>query len=166
MMAKKAGGNYYPFACVENVQLKTQAGMLETTTIGSGNWREKVYDKKLSWTAGLGGVMILEDVMDNAWTLGEIHAAQLAFTKLEVKFFFIDTNNRMLTYTGTALMPDVDLTAQLSDGGELGKWALQLEGTGALVKGGVEDKVAYILYEDGGRQLLEDDSGGAVRMEG
>lgn len=164
MMAKKADEQYYPFACVEEVSIHIVAGIIETTTVGSGQWDEFEYSKRKGWEANLRGVATLEDNLDNCWTQPQVYEAIDGFAKLDLKLFFIDLANRLVTYTCTALLVDLGISATVGDGGEMARWDLKLKGSGPLVAGIVEDKTAYVLNEQGGTQLLEGDNGGALVM--
>jgi hypothetical protein len=134
MMAKKADGLYYPFACVEEITFKRTAGVLETTSLGSGNAAEYSYDKKTSWTATLNGVMLLQDVrsVKKVWTFLEIQDAVSLFKTLDTKFYLLDTFDDMLTMTGRVLIPEYGFTAAIGDGGELARFNVQFQGTGIL----------------------------------
>ena len=134
LRAKKPDGNYYVLACVSSLNLQINGGMMETTTIGSGHWKQFVYDKKLQWTADLNGVCLLTDLVSGAWTLNELSDIPVGFKVLDIEITISDANGAGTVWEGTALLPDFGVSAQVQDGGEPAMWSVKLQGTGALSK--------------------------------
>ncbi|MCH5690050.1 hypothetical protein LWM68_40995 [Niabella sp. W65] len=155
MEARKANGNYYVFACVNELAIQRSFGIIEITSLGSGNDAEYMYDRKRNWSATLGGICVLTDLVANSWTLDEIAAIPDTFTALDVRFTLTDTAAAAMVWSGRVLFPDFGITANMQDGGEPAMWNCKLQGTGGLLMNGIAPMGNYMLYEDEGKIILE-----------
>lgn len=137
MQAKKNNGLYYALACVNELRINRIFGLIETTSLGSGNDNEYVYSRKRNWKASLGGVCVLTDLVANAWTIQEIAGIPDTFNALDVRFILTDTGGAAVTWSGKVLLPDFGISASIQDGGEPAMWNCELQGTGLLNIGSV-----------------------------
>lgn len=128
------GDGYYPFACVETCEVELLTELLESSAPGSGAWEDYEPSGRNSWTAKMGGVMVLEDDIDTLWYSWELFLQQVRSNGLDLKFAWKDKEGNEKYATGKAYIPSSSMIGTAAD---FGRWLATLQGTGPLDLNGV-----------------------------
>lgn len=162
------GDDYLDFICAKNFRIGVVTDMKETTTVGSGFWKEH-RPKKLSYTLTLSGVVQVVEEEDRPVFAGLLES-QRQFLPVIFRLLYIDNSGNPLVLRGSTYVTSSELVADpinLLDG------TIQFIGTGELfqeyeipvfidmtveVTGIADAKCKFTLINEDGEQVYNTDS--------
>lgn len=156
----KIGEDYKTVVCAKSFTFNPITDMKETTTVGSGFWKE-FRPRKLSYTITFNGMhqVASQSTQETAKTL---FTYQIQFLPLGYRIIYRDNSNNVMVVDGT-----VYVTSSLFDASpaNLVNATQELQGTGApvihdeipdlinmtvQVTGEADAKIRFVLYDDNG----------------
>lgn len=120
------GGLWKPMSCGKSCTITTNAEDIETSIVGSGNWRTFEY-VALSWSAQLDGLILLQEV--NTLCLPDLRVFQSSREKVLLRYQRTDDSGNVYTDEGLAIITSI------TDNGELdgpATFSMSLKGTGPI----------------------------------
>jgi predicted secreted protein len=120
------GGLWKPMSCGKACSITTNAEDIETSILGSGNWRTYEY-VALSWTAQLEGLVVLQEV--NTMCLPDLRVFQFSRQKVLLRYQRTDDSGNVYTDEGLAIITSI------TDNGDLegaATFSMTLKGTGPI----------------------------------
>lgn len=162
------GDDYLDFICAKNFRIAMLTDTKETTTPGSGLWKE-FRPKKLSYTLAMSGlVQVIEE--ENRPVFAGLMESQKGFLPVDFRLLYIDNSDNPLVLRGRVYITSNEITADpinLLDG------SVQMIGTGELhieyeipvfidmtvqVTGIANAKCKFILINEDGEQVYNTDA--------
>lgn len=117
-------GDYFPFACGQELTLSEDTEMIPTTTVNSGKFRTFL-PRFSDWKLSLTGVFFLRK--DSDYVALELFTDTIRSNGLDIKAVYTDDEGAFQVITGSVLFPSKSITATV---GQLTKWASSMQGNG------------------------------------
>lgn len=160
MFQLKIGDEYLTVVCAKSFTFNPVTDMKETTTVGSGFWKE-FRPRKLSYTITFNGLLQVESLVTQE-KIKTFYDYQVQFLPLPYRILYFDNSDNVMNVNGT-----VYVTSNLFDTSpaNLVNGTTELQGTGPIevldfvpdyinvtvsVTGEADAKTRFILYEADG----------------
>lgn len=127
-------GDYYPFACAEEVEISMLSELLAASSPDSGVWEQYRPSNRNSWRMSMTGVTVLKDDVDTLWYSWETLIYQLRTVGLNVKIDFTDRKGFNKYATGFVYIPESNISGK---SGDFSRFAIQFQGSGPLDVNGI-----------------------------
>lgn len=99
------GGNFFNYACAENVEIQFSMETKEVKTVGDGVWKRK-RGQSLSYQIELSGLIVDDNTLPHAFDLLDYYKNM---TDINYRLLFYDNTGLKKTITGYALPINVNL---------------------------------------------------------
>jgi hypothetical protein len=125
---------YYPFACVEKVQVRVYSELMNVTTQGDGAWEYFKPSGRNRWDASLSGVTVLRDLVDTLWYGWETFLKQIRTQGLNVLFEITDPGGFVKSFYGFVYIPESEINGT---SGDFSRFSVNLQGSGPIDPNGI-----------------------------
>lgn len=129
-IAAVKSADYRAFACVQQVILRVESDMYETSTTSTGPFRTYKYSGLTKWSVTLNGVTYLRDQSTTKNFALETITQQIRNDGYEIKITFTDTEGFINTVTGRVVIPYTEITGGAQN--PFSKWTVEMLGEGTL----------------------------------
>lgn len=119
------GSGLVPAVCTENVGITIDADVVDTRTVGDGNWKKPSY-QTLTYTLTFGGVMVFNDTNFRFW---DILQNQTSGLTLPFRLSFTDDIGNIKSMEGTVLIKSSNISGTV---GQVTKGTFTLMGVGKV----------------------------------
>lgn len=156
----KIGDEYLPVVCAKSFTFNPVTDMKETTTVGSGFWKE-FRPRKLSYTISFSGLLQIESLITQE-KVKTLFDYQVQFLPFVYRLLYYDNSNNVMNINGTVYVSSnlFDVSAV-----NLVNTTTELQGTGAIeiidyvpdsinvtvqVTGNADAKCRFVLFDANG----------------
>lgn len=122
--------DYRAFACVQQVILRVESDMFETSTTTTGPFRTYKYSGLTKWSVTLNGVTYLRDQSTTKNFALETITQQIRNDGYDIKITFTDEEGYVNTITGRVVIPYTEISGGAQN--PFSKWTVEMQGEGTL----------------------------------